>query len=142
LGDDAGVAGDDDSMTVVMSKCGFEFRASDDLVETQVGGDSCLNRYEANGCDYLGDYGRYSAPLDNVADEPSFQSELVMIDGLEARAVSYGADDGMPRPWFAGVHFPAVPKGVGQKFTFMARCENAEAQREAIALFQTLRFER
>lgn len=126
----------------VHSTCGFEFCAPDGILERSGGGDSCLNLYEANGCSYLGDYGRYSSPLDEGTAESNYKEEFATIDGLNAVLVSYGPTTTQSRPYFAGVHFAAAPKGADQRFTFVAQCNTTEGQGASLELFHTLRFDR
>lgn len=127
--------------TTIHSKCGFEFSAPKSTIESPAQGDSCLNRYEASGCVYLGDYGANASALDQSDGQPNVRIDPKTIDGLLARVVSYGPTSS-ERPWFAGVHFRMTPKGPGQKFTFMAQCDDAEAQHTALELFDSLRFDR
>jgi hypothetical protein len=139
---DAGMPVADPAWITITSECGFTLRAPPDLVEFKVQGtDSCVVSYQANGCNYDGDYGFYSGALDSASSQPGYHSQSALIDGQSASVVTYGLLDSAPR-WVAGVHFPALPAGASVKFTLLALCDTAAEQSVALQVFDTLRFAR
>jgi hypothetical protein len=126
--------------TTVSTKCQFAFRAPPEVTEVVVQGtDSCVVQYEANGCSYSADYGWYSGPVDQFAEEPGYRVWSEQIDGHSAAIATFGAND--PDSFGAAVHFAIVPAGRDVKLTMYARCDSMGSQNIALQVFRTVTFD-
>lgn len=119
----------------------FGMRLPVDVKEQAVQGvDSLVRSYRGAGLALDCDYGWYSDPL-KYADKAKFERKEVAVGGKNAVLVTFEeekADDGFPLR--AGIHFPNVTGDGKVKLTIFVRCRDAEAQKTAKLVLQSVTF--
>ena len=117
----------------------YVFSAPEDVVERPLKGrpeDSYVKEYTGEAVDIMIDYGLYSSSL---RDYEMAHSES--IDGRAARLVQY---DAAPNGEFRFTHFRAAYFATTaerkKRLTMYVSCRDAQACRDAEAMFRTVRF--
>jgi hypothetical protein len=121
----------------------FSFLAPLDIKQIPYQGiDSFVGAYEGRSIYLHFDYGLYSDPLEKYEFEISgvsnFSSKETVINGEQARVVSYYSQKENPFHYQTAVHFPATKSR--QKLTFSASCKTEKDLKTASKILQTIRF--
>ena len=124
--------------------CGYSFRGPADLREIPSQRvDSCVEMFATAACNLQSEFGCCSNPrLDESADRAEYRSSSIVVDGMEARLVTWRAKVNPQLDYAAAIHFPSVVLGEknAAKLTLLAGCATVAARDEIVTLLWSIRF--
>ncbi len=127
----------------VTATCGYSFMAPPGLVAEEVQGiDSCVDRWSADSCSLVGDFGAYSSPAIEMPGTLEFWEARDTIDGRMVQLSTSRMQFVSAASQFqSSVHFSVVDSDrPGVQLKVSAYCPSESARDETLLLFRSIRF--